>query len=423
MVAVMAAIDAMKIAKSYLLGIPQDAPRDFFYLPMLGAAFLWIGVLARSWRAVSWRELAWYLAMFGGFVTVATSGWQNTNLDRYLIWAMPVLLLYMVSGTEIVAERLGRRGVAKIVPGALLVSFSAVMAFVFIGLFRFSSAGAEVPRNVAARCEAEMPKGASVGTWGSVGIAYELPQRRVAHLTGIYSPEFLGSRPFAGKFEILKNEPETRFDYWFCQTSDKVSHYCDKPEIVAGEIVFLSPPGFELRKADWSAYDAAMIVPKSPCPGLKLAAHLDVAYEKDEKAFGYEPLTRDDYPLFAPFHIAGKLNGTNVVEGGRFLLGGDAMTVPLQPGRDVHVVMRTALKCTAVVERELGTPRSDFTLKSPMTLKVLVDGEDAGEVSFPVADGDVADATFAIPGRFVTASLPRLTFLGEHVAFGYWFYQ
>ena len=104
-------------------------------------------------------------------------------------------------------------------------------------------------------------------------------------------------------------------------------------------------------------------------------------------------------------------------------MGGDAMTVPLQPGRDVHVVMRTALKCTAVVERELGTPRSDFTLKSPMTLKVLVDGEDVGDVSFPVADGDVADASFAIPGRFVTASLPRLTFLGEHIAFGYWFYQ
>lgn len=417
------AIDAMKIAKSYLLGIPQDAPRDFFYLPMLGAAFLWIGVFARSWRVVSWRELAWYLAMFGGFATVATSGWQNTNLDRYLIWTMPVLLLYMVSGAEIVAERLGRCEAAKIVPGVILVLFSTLMAFVFIGLFRFSSAGADIPRNVAARCEAALPKGASVGTWGSVGIAYEFPGRRVAHLTGIYSPEFLGSRHFAGKFEILKNEPWTRFDYWFCQISDKVSHYCDKPDIVVGELVFSSPPGFELRKADWSAYDAAMIVPKSPNPGIKLVARLDVAYEKDEKAFGYNSLSRDEYPFFAPFHVVGKLNGTNIVEGGRFLLGGDAMTVPLQPGLDVHVIMRTALKCTAVVESELGMPRSDFTLKSPMTLKVMVDGEDAGNVSFPVTDGDVADATFVIPGRFVSSSLPRLTFLGEHVAFGYWFYQ
>ena len=416
-------IDAMKIAKSYLLGIPQDAPRDFFYLPLVGAIFLWVGVFSRTWQGVSWRELAWYLAMLGGFVTVATSGWQNTNLDRYLVWTMPVLLLYMASGSEVVAARLGRCSIAKVLPGVALVMFSAAMAFVFVALFRFSSAGADVSRNVAARCAMEMPKGASVGTWGSVGIAYELPQRRVAHLTGIYSPEFLGSRAIAGKFEILKNEPETRFDYWFCQTSDKVSHYCGKPEIVAGETVLSSPPGFELRKADWSAYDAAMIVPKSPTPGLKLTARLDVAYEKDEKAFGYEPLPRDDYPLFAPFHIVGKLNGTNIVEGGRFLLGGDAMTVPLQPGRDVHVIMRTALKCTAVVERELGVPRSDFTLKSPMTLKVLVDGEDAGDVSFPVADGDVADATFVIPGRFVTTSMPRLAFLGEHVAFGYWFYQ
>ena len=86
------AIDAMKIAKAYLLGMPQDAPRDFFYLPFVGAAFLWIGVFSRSWSTISWREGVWYLAVAGGCATVATSGWQNTNLDRYLIWIMPVLL-------------------------------------------------------------------------------------------------------------------------------------------------------------------------------------------------------------------------------------------------------------------------------------------------------------------------------------------
>ena len=269
-----------------------------------------------------------------------------------------------------------------------------------------------------------MPSGCSVGVWGNSGVAYGMSPRRVAHLSGIYSPEFLASKSIAGKFEILKNEPEHRFDYWLTKGSDKKLIYCDKPEVVAGDTVLSGHLNFELRKADWSAYDAAAVAPSHLVSNnCTLAAQVDVAYEKDEKRHCYEALTRDDYPLFAPFHIVGKLNGTNIVEGGRFLFGGDAMTVSLKPGRDVRVVMRTALKCSAFVEREIGATRSDFTLKSPMTLKVLVEGEDVGDISFPVAEGDVADATFVIPGRFIRQPQVRLAFWGEHVAFAYWFYQ
>jgi hypothetical protein len=156
---------------------------------------------------------------------------------------------------------------------------------------------------------------------------------------------------------------------------------------------------------------------------MTLCAHVDVAYEKDEKAYAYEALSRDDYPIFEPYYAAGELNGTNVVDGGRFLYGGDAMTVPLKPGRDVHVVMRTALKCSVATSRELWGTRSDFALKTPMTLKVIVDGEDAGDVSFPVSEGDFADVHFTVPGRFIASDSTRLAFLGEHVAFAYWFFQ
>ena len=284
-----------------------------------------------------------------------------------------------------------------------------------------------------------MPEGASLGTWGDAGIAYSLSGRRLAHLSGIYSPEFIGSSS-AAKIEILKNDPETRFDYWFCKASDRDALYCGKPDVMAGEVVLAGPPGFELRKADWKAYDAALEckMENGKCKmggAQRLVARIDVAYEKDEKAYGYEALTKDDYPTFAPFHAVGKLNGTNIVEGGRFLLGGDAMTVTLVPGKDVHVVMRTSLKRSATVWRELGHESSDFTLKSPMTLKVLVDGVDAGDVSFPVADGDFCDAHFVVPltsqSVFKADAKPSaldpqpitISFLGEHVAFCYWFYQ
>ena len=414
--------DLMRIAKSYLLGIPQAAPRDFFHLPFIGAALMCVGLVARSWHRVSWRELAWYLAMSGGMLTVATSGWQNTNLDRYLVWIMPVFLFYMAYGAETVARRLGS-GFGRFLPGVALVVFTGGMAVVFVCLFGVASSGSDTVRAFVARCDAEMPAGCSVGVWGNAGVAYGMSSRRIAHLSGIYSPEFLAAKSTPGKFEILKNEPAHRFDYWMAKSSDKKAIYCDKPEVVAGDVVFSGHLNFELRKADWSAYDAAAAAPSYLVSNRTLAAHVDVAYEKDEKGHFYEVLTRDDCSLFAPFHIVGKLNGTNIVEGGRFLFGGDAMTVSLRPGRDVQVVMRTALNCSAVVERELGAVRSDFTLKSPMTLKLLVEGEDVGDVSFPVAEGDVTDATFVIPGRFIRQPQVRLAFLGEHVAFAYWFYQ
>ena len=99
------------------------------------------------------------------------------------------------------------------------------------------------------------------------------------------------------------------------------------------------------------------------------------------------------------------------------------MTVSLKPGQDVHVVMRTVLKCSVSLERCLGHLRSDFSFKSPMTLRVMVDGEIAGDISFPVEEGDFCDAHFVIPGKFVTQPNSRIMFLGEHVAFAYWFYQ
>ena len=427
------AIDLMRIAKAYLLGLPQNAPRDFYFLPLVGAACMWFGAFSRDWRNVSWRELAWYLAMAGGIATVATSGWQNTNLDRYLVWIMPVLLLYMAFG----ADRL-RFGVCGALPVAiLLLAFNVIMAVAYMSVFRYSAEKSDMARAFAARCEVEMPKGCSIGTWGGTGIAYEFLPRRMAHISGIYSPEF-NAESTAAKYEILKNEPKTRFDYWFCCVSDHGFHFDGKPDVMAGEVVLAGPPGFELRKPDWKAYDAAREckIENVKCKmggEPRLAARIDVAYEKDEKAFGYEALTRDDYPLFAPFVSVGKLNGTNIVECGRFLLGGDAMTVPLVPGKDVHVVMRTALKCSASVWRELGHERSDFTFKSPMTLKVMVDGNEAGDVEFAVGEGDFHDAHFTIPGKALgkckmgealgDESAYRLTFLGEHVSFCYWFFQ
>ena len=80
------AIDAVQMAKGVLLGLPVGAPRDFFALPLVGAAFMWLGVFVHDWRRCSWREMVFLVAAALGFLSVAASGWQGTNMDRYLVW-------------------------------------------------------------------------------------------------------------------------------------------------------------------------------------------------------------------------------------------------------------------------------------------------------------------------------------------------
>lgn len=416
------AIDAAKIVKAYVFGLPQDNPRDFFFVPILGAVLMWIGLLARSWRDVSWREMTWYLSMLGGVATVSLSGWQNTNMDRYLIWIMPVMLFYMVYGAEVVSTKCKSVSMCAILYTVLIV-FSGGMSFVLMCIFRYSASGSDASRKFAARCEETMPAGASIGVIGSCGLAYEMSNRRVAHLSGIYSPEFAGMDSHAAKLEKLKNESKVRFDYWFCRVGEVGTFYCDKPDKVAGEAVLVAPPDLELRKANWSVYDAALKVPFAPEDGVSLRFKVDVAYNVDEKLCGYEVQTRDDYPEFKPLIRVGSLEGREILEGGRFILGGDSMTVPLDPGKNVHVVMRTALKCSATVWHEIGGRSSEFSLNSPMRLQILVDDIDAGVAEFVVKAGDFCDAHFMIPGKFIKSPNPRLTFLGEHVAFAYWFFQ
>ena len=70
-----AAVDGLNFLMPILFGLPRDAPRMFFFVPIIGAALMWTGILLRDWKSdFSWRTGVWYLAMAGGFFTIATSG-------------------------------------------------------------------------------------------------------------------------------------------------------------------------------------------------------------------------------------------------------------------------------------------------------------------------------------------------------------
>ena len=111
------------MARELLLGEPEAMPREVFFIPLLGALFGWLGVLTRAWRREeAWKELWWVAAGLGGLAVVATSSWQNINIDRYLAWSLPIWLVYGAEGAVWVSRRLNDT-VARALPLMAVVGF------------------------------------------------------------------------------------------------------------------------------------------------------------------------------------------------------------------------------------------------------------------------------------------------------------
>jgi len=418
------ACDFMKVAKAILFGIPQAAPRDLYFLPVLGAGLMWLGILGRPWKEKScWREFAWLLAVGGGLLTIAQSGWQNTNVDRYIGWLMPLGLVFSAGGLGILSRFSHRGTVAAWIAAVLMMGFGLGMSVVHMCMLNMTSRESDLLRAFAVECEGVMPKGAALGTWGDCGIAYELSSRRIAHLAGIYSPEFLVANRMVGALEVLKNEPATRFDYWFSNPAEEDKDLGFKTLGVLGEQLRVGPNGYELRKAKWGAMDSAASIPAPPCKGVSFRTRLDVGYDADEKTCEYEVVPRYDLRPQAPFMLHDKLNGVEIVDGARLLVGGDEMSIDATPGCDLWVVMRVHASHELTLQGGFSDRRVLYAFANPLLINVMVDGTPVGVFPLKTPEKGFGDVAFKIPGTTIVTSRPRISIQGDRIVSGYWFFQ
>ncbi len=415
-------IDFLKLLKGVVLGIPDGAPRDFYCVPVLGAVLACAAVLLRDWRRADWREAVWLLAVFGGMLTVSQSGWQNTNVDRYVGWMLPTVLFFAAEGAGVVYERL-KSLPASWLPGAVLCLFAACTMPLFACMLHMTSRDSDLIRAFAVNCNKKMEPGKSVGSWGDCGIAYEMGARKVAHLGGIYSPEYAVSEQPYCVYEILKNEPATRVDYLFYNPAGDSTGLAFEPLDAFCSQTLVGPYGYELRKMDWTCFDAAARAPAPGARGLSLKDRVDVGYESDEKGHSYEALPLYSHDPIPPFVVWGDCGGRKMIEVGRMVLGSDSMSVRLEPGRDVHVVMRTWPSHKASVRGSFGDRSVTYAFSNPLKIKVLVDGVDVGTHSLAIADKGFSDVEMTIPRAAISGERQTVEFQGEHIACAYWFFQ
>ena len=414
----MAAVDMIHMLKGFVLGLSDVPPRIFFVIPVLGALFVVWGLISHRWDRHDAGKLGVFLlAAAGSFATVAMSGWQNTNMDRYVAWVFPLVVVFMTEGSFDICSHISSLPVRRVVvslPAGYALCASVVMFFVFGG----NSRDAALIQEFGRECESIMPPRASVGGIARCGIAYEFSDRRFAHLGGIYSPEFRVNEQMS-VLETLKNEPETRFDYWLL-TPDTM--FGNAFQDVAGMQVAVGPLGMELRKADWGVFENAAKVPLAK--NATLVSRVDVGYEKDEKMADYQCVQRYSHRTFNPFLIvADGKDGSKMVEVARMVAGYDEMSIPLAVGRDARVVMRTFDTCDVVSRGAFMSSKVSYAIANPAMLNVAVDGQLVPPASFSCGTNSFSEVEIVIPGSAITRPISRVAFLGDHIACCYWFYQ
>ena len=416
-----AACDFLTIARGLLFGVANSSPRCFYMVPVVGAALFWVGVFVHDWKdaRTSAAKLTVALAALGGVLTVANSGWQNTNVDRYLAWVMPIVSLFTAEGVGFVVSKISDarlRTVAASVP----VLFAAAGAVSLAALFHLASSQSDQLAKFTQELDRILPRNTSVGLTGYSGLAYGLGDRRVASLNGIYSPEF-ASRTLAGNVARLKHDPSLRFSYWLFAGDDK---FPDGFAEAQGRQLMTGPDGIDVRVADWSMFDNAARPHAAEIDGLERVGFVDVGDDASERAGGYRVFSRYGQPAFEPFMRVDDMDGARAFDCGRVVFGHDEMRVSLKAGRDLKIVLRTLPSAKVAVPSFLAMPTvREFGFDSPLMLEVHIDGMEVAHCHVPIGARGFSDIVLRVPGRMVSDGVRDIAVVGDHIACGYWFFQ
>jgi hypothetical protein len=417
--------DFLTMLRQLVLGQPADnAVRTTFSIPFLGALFAWIGLISFTWRRRPLHFAGWLLASLLSLLSVASGGFQGTNFDRYLAWLLPTGLIFTSYGIIKMADWSIGKAPWEILATAV-ITFQCFGAFASLSWFGSASRKTQLDyETFASMKEALALSDGDIGGTGSVGGGYLLGNKRIFHIPGYYTPAFR-SRDITCNIEVIKHEPENRFDYWLSNSSKPMLVSWDAKSL-AGEQVFQGLNRYSLWKADWTLLDAALnpVATNTPIAELALADRVDVGYLRDEKRTGFKVNYRLPGLSYLAFAMDGECDGTHLVDVGRPVIGWADMRVRLRPNVDAIVILRTASKAKGV-RQDLYSSAENMSLKPDMRIHVFIDGQQVSSEQLKLNDDDgiFTEVAFRIHGKAIRNETSRVQIFGDHLAFGYWFYQ
>ncbi len=401
-------------------------------LALLGAGLLW-----QRGRAVE-RRLAlvcvgWVLLGALATATLQTATWHHY---RYQMPLYPALLLPLAVtltglGNEVAARWSGRRvWAARAALAAAVVLWTAHTLSDFWAAYRLDTRTTVAMQDVLADwLRRNTPEDARVAVH-DVGVMRYLGGRYTLDVVGLTSPEMarIGRHGPGATYEALERQqpdyyavyPDTAMPYYGLESAAvlfgrelfRITVDPWSPYTSAGDTQIVAQP-------DWSTAALAE-APQQPFTLERLAGwtpvdRLDVADLDDEAAHGYQwwHQGRPEGFLTLPLYLRYREDpAIALADGGRQLTGGESFTLRTpQPGEWLLLVAR-------------------LHQAADMTLRVRVNGADAGLWRLPAVPGEWLESAFLVAPDLVRSAETRVTLTLEdappearYSPFHYWAYQ
>lgn len=415
------------MVKEVFFGL-ADGPRRFYLLPVFGGWLGVMGLLSRRWRRdeITRVETWWMSGVAAALLMISLSGDEGVQFDRYLAWVLPIWFIYVAIGLRHAAGMFPW-------PRAFVFMAAGLLAYQAMGLVYFGAAFAQRTAALASsiafieKAGAQLPEGGRVGVASLSGMAYYLPRQTVHNVNGVVTPEFLNAESSRASIEVLRHEPAARFNSWMLfanQTHGQWYSVFTGRQLAAEPPVFGAANALVLHEADWSTLDHAALPLTTSARqfvyGLGIVDELDVAYPAHEGRANYQTFTRVPGVRLPPVSETLRLEGRDLTEAGRIVLGSETMSLKAEAGREMRIILRTS----SVAGLPVGGGIERFEFGSPMSLKLEVDGKDAGTSVVTLGGPDeFTEIGLRIAPELITRDRVDLTVGGDHIAYAYWFYQ
>lgn len=410
--------DLFEIARGVLFNLPGPThhERAFYALPVIGGLSAIVGVgylLTRDNPRI--RALAVAMALYAALkvATVAISGWQGFFHDRHLCSFFVPWILFVSAGIYAIYEKRLRSPRYTRTPALALLCAAYPVITLPAFLLDLASSGQMTHQQMTFAKEAAascLNRGQKIGVVNHPGLAYILPQFKLVDLGGYVSARFANLPDYLMSFEILKHEPEQRFDAWLISALDQRQTAVNTflGPLLAGEAETL-PASARLRlyKSQWhtwpDSYEPADRELAS-AEGWSCVDTLDVGYDRHELNHAYQA---PNSSLIMLTRLAGDALETDV---GRLVSGTESFVLRVQPHQRGRLILRTA----ALTKSTDGTA---------LDCQIEVNGCTLTPPSVLLSDREFCEVMIELPAECVSSTAAVVTTVGTYASFGWWLFQ
>lgn len=425
--------DAILIVKGALLGL-NPGMRQYYFLPVMGGFLGIAGALlfARRERRIRLCEGWLWLSFSASILLIASSRFQGVSNDRYLGWILPFWMVYITIGVYELHKRVKARFFMPIC-ATLLIGYQALSLTYFATDAYAVAVELEKEKDFTEQIRNTIPAEQNFGSTAGSSLSFWLPNYRVYNLSGITSPDFFHPQSRQQSCRIIdqiKHHPELRFDNWLLLMSDQtqwIQPFIGERVLLDMDSALASTLTYVIYKAKWDTLDGGS-VPMSSTLQInerKLVDALDVGYLQDEASHDYRCITRlknTNIPMIA---TTTKLGEKDYSESGRIVIGSETFKPNnLFPDKSLLIVLRTSSTAEGLIFLGKQSSRiENLQFKDTLSLRVFVEGNELYVPPLEICEEGFSEVTIEIPANYIQNESPKITIIGDHISYAYWFYQ